>query len=604
MAHQISTLVDLITHSTVTYANNPLIGQRSGSGDWTWTTYAEFSSALDRARGGLAKLGVTAGDRVAIIADNRLEWAVGAYATYMLGAAWVPMYEAQTQKDWRFILRDCGAKVLFAATDGIRAQIEEIADDLPELSTIVVIDDPAGGKAIDYTELLASGAENPAPVAVVDEADLAGLIYTSGTTGNPKGVMLSHANFASNINAISEVFPLEEADRSASFLPWAHSFGQTVELHALTYFGASMGLTSAMTLTRDMPEIKPTILVSVPAVFNKVYDGLQKMMEAEGGVKKTMFDAAIANARKREQMRKRGARSRWVDLQNDLFDKLVFTKVRDAFGGRLKYAFSGGAAISTEVAEFISAVGITVYEGYGLTETSPVVTANNRQARRIGSVGKPIPGVTVEIDTDRTGDPTVGEIVVHGPNVMMGYYNLPEEDAAVFTENHGFRTGDLGHIDKDGFLFIRGRIKEQYKLENGKYVVPSPIEEQLQLSGFISQVMVYGEQRPFNVAVVVPDFEYLEKWATDNGLDTADLDALLRDARVRELYKTEINRAQSGIKQYERVRNFVLDNEEFTPENGLLTPSLKIKRRAVMAKLGTEIDDLYESKDPLLGRDE
>ena len=604
MAHQISTLVDLITHSTVTYADNPLIGQRSGTGDWSWTTYAEFSSALDRARGGLAKLGVTAGDRVAIIADNRLEWAVGAYATYMLGAAWVPMYEAQTQKDWRFILRDCGAKVLFAATDGIRAQIEEIADDLPELSTIVVIDDPAGGKAIDYTELLASGAENPAPVAVVDEADLAGLIYTSGTTGNPKGVMLSHANFASNINAISEVFPLEEVDRSASFLPWAHSFGQTVELHALTYFGASIGLTSAKTLTRDMPEIKPTILVSVPTVFNKVYDGLQKMMEAEGGVKKTMFDAAIANARKREQMRKRGARSRWVDLQNDLFDKLVFTKVRDAFGGRLKYAFSGGAAISTEVAEFISAVGVTVYEGYGLTETSPVVTANNRKARRIGSVGKPIPGVTVEIDTDRTGDPTVGEIVVYGPNVMMGYYNLPEEDAAVFTENHGFRTGDLGHIDEEGFLFIRGRIKEQYKLENGRYVVPSPIEEQLQLSGFISQVMVYGEQRPFNVAVVVPDFEYLEKWATDNGLDTADLDALLRDARVRELYKTEINRAQSGIKQYERVRNFVLDNEEFTPENGLLTPSLKIKRRAVMAKLGTEIDDLYESKDPLLGRDE
>lgn len=604
MAHQISTLVDLITHSTLRYADNPLIGQRSGSGDWSWTTYAEFSSLLDKARGGLAKLGVTSGDRVAIISDNRLEWAVGAYATYMLGAAWVPMYEAQTQKDWKFILRDCGAKVLFAATDGIRAQIEEIADDLPELSKIVVIDDPAGGNAIDYTELLASGAENPAPVAMVHEADLAGLIYTSGTTGNPKGVMLSHGNFASNINAISEIFPLEEDDRSASFLPWAHSFGQTVELHALTYFGASTGLTSAKTLTRDMPEIMPTILVSVPTVFNKVYDGLQKMMDAEGGVKKTMFDAAIANARKREQMRKRGARSRWVDLQNDLFDKLVFTKVRDAFGGRLKYAFSGGAAISTEVAEFISAVGVTVYEGYGLTETSPVVTANNRKARRIGSVGKPIPGVTVVIDTDRTGDPTVGEIVVHGPNVMMGYYHLPEEDAAVFTENHGFRTGDLGHIDEDGFLFIRGRIKEQYKLENGKYVVPSPIEEQLQLSGFISQVMVYGEQRPFNVAVVVPDFEYLEKWATENGLDTDDLDALLRDARVRELYKTEINRAQSGIKQYERVRNFVLDNEEFTPENGLLTPSLKIKRRAVMAKLGTEIDDLYDSKDPLLGRDE
>jgi long-chain acyl-CoA synthetase len=341
----------------------------------------------------------------------------------------------------------------------------------------------------------------------------------------------------------------------------------------------------------------------VPTVFNKVYDGLQKMMEAEGGVKKTMFDAAVANARKREQMRKRGKRSRWVDLQNDLFDKLVFSKVRDAFGGKLKYAFSGGAAISTEVAEFISAVGITVYEGYGLTETSPVVTANTKSGRRLGSVGRTIPDVSVEIDTDITGDQEVGEIVVHGPNVMLGYYNLPDEDAAVFTDNHGFRTGDLGHIDADGYLFIRGRIKEQYKLENGKYVVPSPIEEQLQLSGFISQVMVYGEQRPFNVAVVVPDFEYLEKWAEEQGLDTSDLDALLADADVKDLYTKEITRAQSSIKHYERVRDFVLEDEEFTPNNGMLTPSLKIKRRAIMDKHGDEIDDLYEGDHPLMGRD-
>jgi len=514
------------------------------------------------------------------------------------------MYEAQTQKDWKYILEDCGAKVVFAATDGIRAQVEEVQGELPMLDKVIVIDDPAAGDAIDYTELLARGREHPAPIAVVEPADLAGLIYTSGTTGNPKGVMLSHANLASNVMAIAEVFPLDEEDRSASFLPWAHSFGQTVELHALFFFGASTGLTSAATLTRDMPEIKPTILVSVPTVFNRVYDGLQKMMESEGGVKKKLFDAAIANARKREQMHKRGTHSRWVDLQNDLFDRIIFQKVRDAFGGRLRYAFSGGAAIATEVAEFISAVGVTVYEGYGLTETSPVVTANTRTSRRIGSVGRPIPGVTVEIDTDVTGDKEVGEIVVHGPNVMMGYYNLPEENDAVFTEDHGFRTGDLGYVDDDGFLFIRGRIKEQYKLENGKYVVPSPIEEQLQLSGFISQVMVYGEQRPFNVAVVVPDFEYLQKWAGEKGLDGSDLEALLQDAQVKELYKTEISRAQASIKRYERVRDFILEDQEFTPENGMLTPSLKIKRRAVMAKLGSDLDALYASSDPLLGRDE
>ncbi len=257
-----------------------------------------------------------------------------------------------------------------------------------------------------------------------------------------------------------------------------------------------------------------------------------------------------------------------------------------------------------KVAEFISAVGIVVYEGYGLTETSPIVTCNIKGARRVGSVGRAIPGVTVEIDTDITGDKEIGEIVVHGPNVMLGYYNLPEADAEVFTPDHGFRTGDLGHVDEDGYLYIRGRIKEQYKLENGKYVVPSPIEEQLQLSGFISQVMVYGEQRPHNVAVVVPDLEYLEKWAEENDLDASDLDALLGDAKVKELFKTEINRGQSSIKHYERVRDFVLESEEFTPENGMLTPSLKVKRRAVMAKYGSDIDAMYGKADPLIGRNE
>jgi len=601
---QIATLAELLTNSVANYPDNPLFGQRGEGNEWNWTSYGEFGDAVEQSRGGLASLGVEHGDRVAAISDNRVEWAVGAYSTYTLGAAWVPMYEAQTQKDWVYILKDSGAKVLFAATDGIRAQVEEVASELPDLKQIIVIDDPAGGRAIDYTELLARGAENPAPVAVVSSDDLAGLIYTSGTTGDPKGVRLSHGNFASNINAIAEIFPLEEDDRSASFLPWAHSFGQTVELHTLTYFGASTGLTSAKTLIRDMPEIKPTILVSVPTVFNKVYDGLKKRMEDEGGITKKLFDAAIANGRKRIQLEKLGKRSRWIELKNDLFDRIVFTKVRNAFGGRLRYAFSGGAAISTEVAEFISAVGIVVYEGYGLTETSPIVTCNVKGARRVGSVGRTIPGVTVEIDTDITGDKEIGEIVVHGPNVMMGYHELPEADDEVFTPDGGFRTGDLGHVDDDGYLFIRGRIKEQYKLENGKYVVPSPIEEQLQLSGFISQIMVYGEQRPHNIAVVVPDAEYLAKWADENGLDSSDLEALLTDAKVKDLFKIEINRGQSSIKHYERVRDFVLEAEEFTPENGMLTPSLKVKRRAVMAKFGDEIDAMYEGADPLIGRDE
>jgi long-chain acyl-CoA synthetase len=604
MATQISTLAELLTNSVTSYPDNPLFGVRGPEGDWRWTTYAKFGDAVEKVRGGLASLGVGHGDRVAAISDNRVEWAVGAYATYSLGAAWVPMYEAQTQKDWVYILKDSGAKVLFAATDGIRAQVDEVASEVPALDAIIVIDDPAGGEAIDYTELLARGSENPTPMAVVTPEDLAGLIYTSGTTGDPKGVKLSHGNFASNINAIAEIFPLEQDDRSASFLPWAHSFGQTVELHTLTYFGASTGLTTAATLVRDMPEIHPTILVSVPTVFNKVYDGLRKRMEAAGGVTQMLFNTAISNGRKKIQLEKQGKRSQWVDIQDNLFDKIVFTKVRDAFGGRLRYAFSGGAAISTEVAEFISACGIVVYEGYGLTETSPIVTCNVKGARRVGSVGRAIPDVTVTIDTDVTGDSEIGEIVVHGPNVMLGYYNLPDADADVFTPDGGFRTGDLGHVDDDGYLFIRGRIKEQYKLENGKYVVPSPIEEQLQLSGFISQVMVYGEQRPYNVAVLVPDIEYLEKWASENDIDSSDIDAMLVNEKVQQLFTTEVNRGQASIKRYERVRDFVLEPDEFTPENGMLTPSLKVKRRAVMAKFGEEIDAMYEEDNPLIGRDE
>lgn len=604
MTDQASTLVDLLTNSVAKYPDNSLFGQRDESGEWRWTTYKEFGRMVADARGGLASLGVSHGDRVAAISDNRVEWAVGAHATYSLGAAWVPMYEAQTQKDWVFILRDCGAKVLFAATDGIRAQVAEAADQLPDLQTIVVIDDPAGGDSIDYTELLARGAASPAPLAIVSGSDLAGLIYTSGTTGDPKGVRLSHSNFMSNVNALSEIFPLEEDDRSASFLPWAHSFGQTVELHALTFFGGSMGLTSAQTLVRDMPEIRPTILVSVPTVFNKIYDGLKKRMDAEGGVTKKLFDAAMANAAKKIELEKQGKSSGWVDMKDGLFDKIIFTKVRAAFGGRLKYAFSGGAAISTEVADFISSVGIIVYEGYGLTETSPIVTCNIKGARRPGSVGRAIPEVTVTIDTDVTGDKEIGEIVVHGPNVMIGYYNLPDADAEVFTSDHGFRTGDLGHIDDDGYLFIRGRIKEQYKLENGKYVVPSPLEEKIQLSGFITQVMVYGEQRPYNVALIHPDMEQLNSWAAEKNIDSSDVSAFLDNEQVRTKLKAEIDRAQNSIKRYERIRNFVTTTEELTPENGMLTPTLKLKRRAIMAKYGESISSLYDSKDPLIGRDE
>jgi long-chain acyl-CoA synthetase len=594
MATDFKSLPDLFEASVARFTANPLFGTKQADGSWSWLSYGDFGEQVAQARGGLAGLGVGSGDRVGVILDNSVEWAVGAYGTYTLGAAWVPMYEAQQAKEWQYILADSGAKVAIVANDGIRAQLDDHAAELPELTQVIVIDGDAGGTAITFAELLARGAEAPVATVHPDPASLAGLIYTSGTTGNPKGVMLSHANLTSNINTYPDLFDIGPDDRTASFLPWAHSFGQVVELHFILGAGASAGLTSAQDLMEDLPVIKPTILVSVPTVYNRIYDGLQKLMASEGGIKKMMFDQAMRNARKRSQLAAEDKTNVLVELQQGLFDQLVFSKVRDRFGGRLKYAFSGGAAISPEVAEFISALGLTVYEGYGLTETSPVAAANYLGTRKVGTVGKEIPGVRIDIDTDAVGSEDVGEIVIHGPNVMMGYYNLPEEDAAVFTPDGGFRSGDLGSRDEDGFISIRGRIKEQYKLENGKYVVPSPIEEQLQLSGFVTNIMVYGEQRPHNVAVIVPDLDALKAWAEENDLGDRSVQQLLEEDQVADLIERELNRQSGPIKGYEKIRGFVLTDEEFTPENGMLTPSLKVKRRAIMAKYGDQIEALYQ----------
>ncbi len=595
MGTEYRNLVELYEASVSRFADKPIFGTKGADG-WSWMSYQDFGEQVDFARAGLAGLGLEQGDRVAAISDNRAEWAVGAYATYGLGAAWVPMYEAQLSKEWGFIIGNSGAKIAIVADDGIRAQLDDHREQLPALEQVVVINGEAGGDAITWAELLARGAEMPVDTVHPASEDLAGLIYTSGTTGSPKGVMLSHGNLTSNVNEFPDLFPITSEDQFASFLPWAHSFGQTVELHFLIAAGASAGLTSARTLMDDLPEIKPTILVSVPAVYNRVYDGLQKMMAAKGGITKTIFDRAMANEKKRSDLATEGRTTRWVEMQHGLYDKLVFSKVRAGFGGRLQYSISGGAAINVKVAEFISALGMTVYEGYGLTETSPVSSGNWPGSRRLGSVGKEIPGVRIDIDTDVTGDAVIGEIVIHGPNVMLGYYNLPDENEKVLTADHGFRSGDLGYRDEDGFIFIRGRIKEQYKLENGKYVVPSPIEEQLQLSGYVTNIMVYGEQRPYNIAVIVPDMDALTKWAERHGLGDLSEDALFASEEVNDLYQREIDRLSGGIKGYERVKGFVLEDEEFAPENGMLTPSLKVKRRAVIQKYGDDIEKLYKKE--------
>jgi long-chain acyl-CoA synthetase len=332
--------------------------------------------------------------------------------------------------------------------------------------------------------------------------------------------------------------------------------------------------------------------MSVPRIFNRIYDRVQKQIREKPKPIQKLVQAGLAAARKRRE----GGRLSLVEVAAfEAADRLVFEKVRQRFGGRLKYAFSGGAAISREVAEFIDGIGVMVYEGYGLTETSPIATANSPGRRRIGSVGRAIPGVKLVIDTKVTGDPDNGEIVIYGPNVMKGYHNRDEENRAVFTSDGGFRTGDMGRIDKNGYLYITGRIKEQYKLENGKYVVPSPLEEKLKLSQFIANVMVHGANKPYNVALIVPDLGELREWAKkpENAISNTSDDALLADPKVRNLIRQELESYSSDFKQFEKVLKFELIKEDFTVANGMLTPSLKLKRRNVMQQYGDNIERLY-----------
>jgi long-chain acyl-CoA synthetase len=580
------TLVDIYLDAIATFPDSPLFGTKR-KGEWRWMTYLDFGKTTDAFRAGLKSLGLERGDRVACIANNRVEWAVAAYACFGLGVAFVPMYEAQLPKDWEYILKDCQAKAVIVATDAIAQKVKDFVESIDSLKYVISLDPSTkaerGVKA--YKDLIRT--KEKVPTIKPGPKDTACFIYTSGTTGNPKGVILSHNNIASNVSAMHEVFPMSSMDRSLSFLPWAHSFGQTVELHGLISMGASIAICESVDKILDnLAETKPTLLFSVPRIFNKIYAAVQKQISSKPGFVQQMVKTALAT-RKKQRMGEEISLPEGLVLA--LTDKIVFSKVRARFGGNLKYAFSGGSAISVDVAEFIDGLGITVYEGYGLTETSPIATANWPNSRKIGSVGKPIPGVTVKISDEH-------EIIVYGPNVMQGYHNAKSENDAVFTPDGGFKTGDMGRLDDEGFLFITGRIKEQYKLENGKYVVPTPLEEQIKLSPYVANVMVYGDNKPYNIAIVVAAVDAVKKWGADNGVSESDPDKLVASSKVRELFKKELASYGEKFKGFEEVKDFAVIAEDFTTDNGLLTPSLKVKRRKVVEKYQATIDALYAKK--------
>ncbi len=594
MRAEFDNLVQLYQQSCEQYAERPFLGTKR-EGRWEWTTYGQMRELIDRCRGGLHALGVGEGDGVAIVANNRVEWAVACYATYGLAGSFIPMYEQQLPKEWKFILDDCGAKVVLASTRPIFDRLVEMQPELGALEHVIGLELPEDDPR-SFAALLRSGAEHPIEAREPDPETVAGLIYTSGTTGNPKGVILTHRNIASNVSAASEVFPLEPEDVTLSFLPWAHSYGQTAELHFASSQGCGVALNDAIpNLLQNLEEVKPTVLIAVPRIFNRIYDGVNRQMEERPGFLRRMFQDGIHNATRRAHGERLGPLQK---LELTIDDKLIFKKVRDKFGGRLRLVISASAALNKEVAEFIDALGINVYEGYGLTETSPVVSGNTPEHRKLGSVGRAIPGVRVVIDTTASDVPGQGEIVVYGPNVMRGYHNRPEENERAFTHDGGFRTGDLGYVDEDGFLYITGRIKEQYKLENGKYVMPAPLEEELKLSPFIANVMLHGSNRPYNVALVVPDPEALGRWAAEHQVKVGDVE---RDPRVLELLMHEIEDRAREFKSFEVPKRALVVREDFTTENDLLTPTLKLKRRNVETRYGEMLEALYQ--EPLPGEE-
>jgi long-chain acyl-CoA synthetase len=586
-------LPELFENSVKKFADRPYLGTKNKQGEYEWVTYREIGRRVNNLRGGLASIGVKRGDAVGVICNNSVDWAVAHFATVGLGAFYVPMYEAELTHVWEYIIKDSALKILFVSKAEIYEKIKDLPSRIPTLEKIYLIE---GEGKNTMSELERIGENKPVKPIYPKPEEVAVLIYTSGTTGDPKGVLLMHGNWTSNHHARMKAFPgLTEEDRSLSLLPWAHSFGLG-ELHTFTALGASLGfMESVATVVSDMAAVKPTFLVAVPRIFNKVYDTIVTKVNEAGGAKKKLFDAGVAAGKERRRLAELGKSSFMVDLKFKVIDKIVFQKIRDLFGGRLKASLTGSAAMNPEISKFFHDIGIPLYDAYGLSETTPGITMNGFNKFRIGSVGPTMDKIKVVIDQSVV-EPGAedGEIICYGPNVMKGYHNKPEATKEIMTTDGGIRTGDRGRLDKDGFLWITGRIKEQYKLENGKYVFPASLEEDICLNHYVQSALVYGAGREYNICMIVPDFFALEGYAEKNNLPK-DMKTLVARQDIQTMIATEIlDELKKKYGGYEIPRKFLFLDEPFSLENGMLTQTMKLKRRVIMKEYQPKIDALYE----------
>ena len=586
-------VAELFDNSRKKFADRPYLGTKNAQGEYEWVSYREVGIRVDNLRGGLASLGLKQGDAVGVICNNSVEWAVGHFAVSGLGAVYVPMYEAELTQVWEYIIKDSAVKVLLVSKPEIYEKVKDFPARIHTLEKIYVIH---GSGENTMSELERIGEKKPVKAIYPKPEEVAVLVYTSGTTGDPKGVLLTHGNWTSNHHARTVAYPgFNPDDRTLSLLPWAHCYGLG-ELHTFTAVGGSMGfMGSVNTVVSDMAKVRPTFLIAVPRIFNKVYDTIVTKVNEAGGIKKTLFDAGVAAGKERRRLAEQGQSSFVANLKFNLINKIVFQKIRDLFGGRLKGSITGSAAMNPEISKFFFDIGIPLYDVYGLSETSPGITANRPDCYRIGSVGQVIDKVKVVIDQSVV-EPGAkdGEIVVYGPNVMKGYHNKPEATKQIMTPDGGVRTGDRGRFDKDGFMWITGRIKEQYKLENGKYVFPAAIEEDICLNHYVQSALVCGAGKEYNICMIVPDFLALKSYAEKNNLPT-DIQTLVARQDIQTMITTEILDAlKMKYGSYEIPRKFIFLSEPFTLENGMITQTMKLKRPVIMEKYQSQIEDMYK----------
>ena len=555
-------------------------------GKWKKHSTAEVIDLANKLSTGLLKLGIGPGDKVAIISNNRPEWIITDLAILQIGAVNVPIYPTISDKDYEFIFNDSEVKITFVSDSEILEKVRTAQGSSPSLKSVFTYDNIEGETHwsniyndtpdLERIEKIKSG---------IKASELATLIYTSGTTGTPKGVMLSHNNIASNAIASKARLPVNEDARGVSFLPLCHVYERMLS-YLYVYTGVSLYFAESLeTIGADIKDVEPEVFTAVPRLLEKVYDKIVAKGSELSGIKKKLFFWAVSVAEKYEPYAGNGP---IYEFKLKIARKLIFTKWQEALGGRVKAIASGSASLNPRLARIFNAAGLPVLEGYGLTETSPVVSVNevNNNGMRIGTTGRPIKHVQVKIAED-------GEILVKGPNVMMGYYKRPDLTDEVIDKDGWFHTGDIGELVEGQFLKITDRKKEIFKTSGGKYVAPQIMENQFKESRFIEQLMVIGENRKHPAALIVPSFEFLTEWCRKKGYNCGSNEEMINNEKVLARFQKEVDEKNEAFGKWEQIKRFKLLSKEFTVEGGELTPTLKLKRKNILSKYASLIDEIY-----------